>query len=84
MPVPLGGKPRFHHPKGAPNTEQIFNAKGNRCVLRFTELMCVPNKHLSLYFDMNLSGYMSVISSVLAFCPSVTLKRRSYEGLAPP
>ena len=26
----------------------------------------------------------SVISSVLAFCPSVTLKKRSYEGLAPP
>ena len=26
----------------------------------------------------------SVISSVLAFCPSVTLNKRSYEGLAPP
>ena len=27
---------------------------------------------------------LSVISSVLAFCLSVTLKKRSYEGLAPP
>ena len=27
---------------------------------------------------------LSVISSVLAFCPSVTLKKRSYEGFAPP
>ena len=26
----------------------------------------------------------SVISSALAFCPSVTLKKNSYEGLAPP
>nr|XP_054752267.1 regulator of nonsense transcripts 2-like [Lytechinus pictus] len=30
MSVPQTGKSRFHHPKGAPNTEQIFNAKGNR------------------------------------------------------
>ncbi|XP_030827970.1 regulator of nonsense transcripts 2 [Strongylocentrotus purpuratus] len=28
--VPPNSKNRFHHPKGAPNTEQIFNAKGNR------------------------------------------------------
>ncbi|XP_072181831.1 regulator of nonsense transcripts 2-like [Diadema setosum] len=28
--VPKEHKPRFHHPKGAPDTEQIFNAKGNR------------------------------------------------------
>ena len=27
---------------------------------------------------------VSVISSVLPICPSVTLKKRSYKGLAPP
>ena len=28
--------------------------------------------------------HVSLISSALAFCPFVTLKKRSYEGLAPP
>ena len=38
---------------------------------------------LTLTFKGKLS-YKSVISSVLAFCPSVALKKGSYERLAPP